>query len=429
MYFFSILLFIFLSVSLPANVQLIKKENIDSNTTLLVIGGIHGDEPGGYFSASLLATHYTINSKNLWIIPNLNRESIIEDNRGIHGDMNRKFASIKKMDKDRAIVEEVKKIILEKKVSLVLNLHDGHGFYRQKDNGSIFNPTAWGQTCVIDQCNLKQDQPFGNLNNIALTVKNNVNKRLLKEHHSFNVKNTKTKYDDEAMQLSLTYFAVTNNKPAFAIETSKNLSTLAQKVFYQLLAIEEYMKIMDIKYKRDFELNVKNLSTILKDYGTLKINNTILLNLCDIKNTLSFIPIKSESNMFNFSHPLGVVKKYKGKFIVFVGNKKITELKPQYFKLSQTCSEDFTLEVDGKSLKVKKATEFYVNDDFTVRTSKDYRVNIIGFSAKGYLDESGLEISMKGLNRKFSLDKESKVYRIEIYKNDEFCSMLMVHFK
>jgi len=412
-----------------AGIQLIKKENSDSNTTLLVIGGIHGDEPGGYFAASLLATHYKITSKNLWIIPNLNQESIIANNRGIHGDMNRKFSSIAKKDRDKPIIDEVKEVILSKKVSLVLNLHDGHGFYRQKDNGSIFNPTAWGQTCVIDQCNLKQDQPFGNLNNIALTVKNNVNKQLLKEHHSFNVKNTNTKYKDEEMQLSLTYFAVTNNKPAFAIETSKNLSSLAQKVFYQLLAIEEYMKIMGITYERSFNLNEASISKIIINYGTLNINDTILLNLRDIKNTLSFIPIKSESNVFNFSHPLGVIKRVRGEFQVFIGNNKITKLRPQYFKLSSICSENFSVEVDEKPLKIEKATEFYVNDDFKVIKSNGYRVNVIGFHAKNKFDESEIRISLKDLNPRFSLDKNNKIYRIEFYKNDEFCSMLMVHFK
>jgi len=203
------------------NIQLIKKENKDSNTTLLVIGGIHGDEPGGYFAASILSTHYKITSKNLWIVPNLNKKSIQSHSRGLNGDMNRKFAYIKKYDKDTEIIKGIKKIILSKKVSLVLNLHDGHGFYRKENHGKIFNPNAWGQTCVIDQCQLNENQPFGNLNTIALEVKDNMNKKLLQEHHSFNVKNTKTKFDDEAMQHSLTYFAVTNNKPAFAIESSK----------------------------------------------------------------------------------------------------------------------------------------------------------------------------------------------------------------
>jgi hypothetical protein len=418
-----------LSCVLSANINLIKKENNDSNTTLLVIGGIHGNEPGGYFTASILATHFTITSKNLWIIPNLNKESIIANQRGIHGDMNRKFSYVEDNDKDKKIITEVKKIILSKKVSLVLNLHDGHGFYRKENQGSIFNPNAWGQTCVIDQCKLKQKQLFSNLNNIAETVKNNVNKKLLKKHHSFNVKNTNTKYEDEAMQLSLTYFAVTNDKPAFAIETSKNLSTLSQKIFYQFLAIEEYMKIMGVTFKRDFALNEVEITKIIKDYGTLVINHNFLLNLNNIKKSLSYIPIESKSNEFYFSNPLGEVKRRRGKYLVYIGNKLVTILKPQYFKISRNCQKKYTFVVDGKNIFLPKASEFYVNDDFKVIKSKDYRVNVIGYYKKGQSDESQIDISLKKMNTKYSIDNNNKIYRVEFYKNDEFCSMLLVHFK
>ena len=427
--FIFIFIFLLFNISLSAKIQLIKKENSDSNTTLLVIAGIHGNEPGGYFAASILTTHYTITSKNLWIVPNLNQESIRRNKRGVHGDMNRKFSVVKDKDKDKEIIKEIKKTILAPKVSLVLNLHDGHGFYRKENQGTVFNPNAWGQTCVIDQCDLKQDQPFGNLNNIALTVKNNINKKLLKEHHSFDVKNTNTQYDDEAMQLSLTYFAVTNNKPAFAIETSKNLSTLTHKVFYQLLAIEEYMNIMGIKFIRNFNFNETEISKILNNYGTLSINNNILLNLRDIKKSLSYIPIKSKSNVFKFSHTLGDIKKINGKYLVFIGNKQVTSLRPQYFKLSTNRREKFDIEVDGKIISLQNASEFYVNDDFKVIKSKKYRVNIIGYQAKRKMDESEVIISLKNLNKNYSVDKQHKVYRVEFYKNDEFCSMLMVHFK
>ncbi|MEN4045478.1 M99 family carboxypeptidase catalytic domain-containing protein [Sulfurimonas sp. NWX367] len=426
---FNICLALLFSSVLNANIQLIKKENSDSNTTLLVIGGIHGNEPGGYFAASILATHYTVTSKNLWIIPNLNKESIMANKRGIHGDMNRKFSHIKKDDKDRKIIQEVKKIILSKKVSLVLNLHDGHGFYRKQNQGSIFNPNAWGQTCVIDQCRLQQKQLFGDLNTIAETVKNNINKKLLKKHHSFNVKNTNTKYEDEAMQLSLTYFAVTNDKPAFAIETSKNLSSLSQKVFYQLLAIEEYMKIMGITYKRDFELNAAQITNIIKNYGTLVINHNILLNLNDIKNSLSYIPIKSKSNEFYFSHPLGEVKRKQGRYLIYIGNKLVTTLKPQYFKMSDYCPEKYTIVIDNNEVSLPKASEFYVSDDFKIVKSKKHRVNVIGYYKKNRVDESQINISLKELNKHYSVDNNNKTYRIEFYKNDEFCSMLLVHFK
>ena len=427
--FFYILLLSIFSSNINADIQLIKKENSDSNTTLLVIAGIHGNEPGGFFSASILATNYTIKSKNLWIIPNLNQKSIIKNRRGIHGDMNRKFSVMKTNDKDKQIINDVKKIILSKKVSLVLNLHDGHGFYRKKNQGSIFNPTAWGQTCVIDQCNLKQDQEFGNLNTIALTVKDNVNKKLIQKHHSFNVKNTKTKYIDEAMQLSLTYFAVTNNKPAFAIETSKNLSSLSQKVFYQLLAIEEFMKIMHIKFERNFEFNEKNIKKMIINYGSVSINGNINLNFSNIKKSLRFIPIKSNNNKFIFSHPLGDFKKVRGNYELYVGNQRITVLKPDYFKISKKCPERLDVVIDGKAVSVKAASDLQINADFKVVKNRNFRANIIGFRKKGHVNESGLDITFKDLDPNYSIDKKHRKYRLEIYDKDKFCSMSILDFK
>ena len=423
-----LLLSIGFSTLVANNIQLIKKENTDSNTTLLVIGGIHGDEPGGYFSAAILASHYQINSKNLWVIPNLNKKSIQKNRRGIHGDMNRKFATLRKNDRDKKIIKEIKKIILTKKVSLVLNLHDGHGFYRKKNQGNIFNPSAWGQTCVIDQCTLKKDQPFGNLDNIAKTVKRNMNKKLIKEHHSFNVRNTNTKFDDEAMQLSLTYFAVTHNKPAFAIESSKNLSSLSQKVFYQLLAIEEFMNIMKIGFSRDFQLNEKSLANIINNYGKVSINNNVFLNLSNIKKSLRFIPIKSKGNNFKFSNILGSVRKEHGKFIIYIGNKKITTLKPDYFKMSNSCISNFDIVTDGINKTIPWNKDFYVKDNFKIIAQDDIRVNIIGFKSKKYRNENNLKINFKNLQSWYAVDKAKKTYRVEFYKDDKFCFMSKVHF-
>ena len=424
---FLLLLFLLSLTYLEADIQLIKRENPDSNTTLLVIGGIHGNEPGGYFAPAILATHYKIKSKNLWIVPNLNADSIVANRRGIHGDMNRKFAYMKKNDLDRKIVEGIKKIILSKNVSLILNLHDGHGFYRKENQGSIFNPSAWGQTCVIDQCELKTSRKFGSLDEIAQSVKDSINKKLIKKHHKFNVKNTKTKFHDEAMQLSLTFFAVTHNKPAFAIETSKYLSNLNQKVFYQLVAIEEYMKIMGIEFTRDFDLTEQGVGKIITNYGTLTINNNIKIDLSDIKKSLSYVPLKSAHNEFIFSHPLGEVKKVNGNYQLFIGNKHISTLKPQHFKIAKNCQKKLDFIVDEKEISLANNAQVNVIKSFKVVTTKKQRVNIIGFHAKG--DESDRTISLKKLNKRYSVDKSHKVYRVEFYKKDKFCSMVMVHFK
>lgn len=422
--------YLFLISTLYADLQLIKKENNDSNTTLLVIAGIHGNEPGSYFAGSILATHYNITSKNLWIVPNLNKDSIMADKRGIYGDMNRKFSQISKDDKDKQIVSEIKKLILSKNVSLVLNLHDGHGFYRKKSQGNIFNPNAWGQTCVIDQCKLDQNQSFGNLNQIASQVKKSLNLKLIEEHHAFDVRNTKTKFEDEQMQLSLTYFAVTNNKPAFAIESSKNLSSLSQKVYYQLLAIEEFMKIMGINFTRNFNFNEHSIEKILQKNGYIRINDNISLDLSKIKKTLSYLPIESKSNTFKFSNLLGNIKKINNNYVVYIGNKKITTLKPQYFELAQNCPSTIEVIADSKKLFIEKASSFSVKDNFKIiNNDNNLRVNIIGFKKQNVVNESGILVDREVLNKKFSIDIENKNYRIEFYKDKKFCSMLNVYFK
>ena len=92
---FFVLISTYLSASTVIDFDLIKKGE-DNNNTLLIIGGIQGDEPGGFVSASVLSTHYEITSGSVWVVPNLNFNSIIERSRGPYGDMNRKFANLSK---------------------------------------------------------------------------------------------------------------------------------------------------------------------------------------------------------------------------------------------------------------------------------------------------------------------------------------------
>ena len=202
-----------------------------------------------------------------------------------------------------------------------------------------------------------------------------MNKKLLKEHHSFDVRNTNTKFDDEAMQLSLTYFAVINNKPVFAIESSKNLSLLSQKVFYQLRTIEKLMNIVGTTYTKKFRLDKKNLNKIIKNYGKLRINGNFPLNLTNIKKSLSFIPIESKSNVFKFSNPLGSIVKRRKIFTVLI--RKVLTLKPQYFKMAATCVEKFDVIIGGNIVSLNETSDIVVIDDFNIVNENSYRVNVI----------------------------------------------------
>lgn len=409
--------------------NLYKKESKEKGNTLLVIGGIHGDEPGGYFAPAFLEKYYMIKKGNVWIIPNLNGDSIMANTRGLYNDMNRKFSNIEKDDPDFFVVERLKKIILEKEVNLVLNLHDGFGFYREKYENAIFNPNAWGQATIIDQEKIHGLDKFGNLDEIASRVNDTLNgDKLFENYHSFGVKNTETKYKDEQQQLSLTFFAVTHNKPAFAIETSKNITDLTHKVIYQLKAIEEFMNIMHIEFERNFDINnYKDVEKKILEFGKLEINKNIVFDLNDIKRVTRFVPLKSENNDFKFEHSLGAVRYNDNRYEVFIGNIKITDLYPQTFEIVDY-DKQVKIEVDGKIVNSNFAKEIEVKDSFKIIKS-DFRVNIIGFSKDGLDSEDDVLVKKSDILDNYSADNNKNKYRVEFYKDGKFYGMIIINFK
>ncbi|WP_323664863.1 M99 family carboxypeptidase catalytic domain-containing protein [Aliarcobacter butzleri] len=406
-----------------------KKEAQTPSHTLLIIGGIHGDEPGAYFAPAFFEKYYKITKGSVWVIPNINGDSIIANQRGIYNDMNRKFSVIEKDDPDYFIIERVKKIILDKKVDLILNLHDGHGFYRETHENAIFNPKAWGQATIIDQDKINGLDKFGDLDKIATQVKNNLNKdKLFQEFHFFGVKNTQTKFKDEQMQLSLTYFAITNNKPAFAIETSKNITDLTEKVIYQLKSIEEFMKIMDIEFQRDFDINnYEEVKKRLFDFGEVKINENIAFDLSDTRKILRFIPLKKENNEFKFENSLGATKIVDNKYEVYIGNINITNLFPQIFDIKEY-KDSIKIEVDGKVINTKLGEVIDVKNSFKIVKNDFFRVNVIGFSKSGVDSEDDILLKKSDMVDSFSIDTNNKQYRVEFYKDNNFYGMITINF-
>ncbi|MFX4208658.1 M99 family carboxypeptidase catalytic domain-containing protein [Aliarcobacter butzleri] len=406
-----------------------KKESQTPSHTLLIIGGIHGDEPGAYFAPAFFEKYYKITKGSVWVIPNINGDSIIANQRGIYNDMNRKFSVIEKDDPDYFIIERVKKIILDKKVDLILNLHDGHGFYRETHENAIFNPKAWGQATIIDQDKINGLDKFGDLDNIATKVKNNLNKdKLFQEYHSFGVKNTQTKFKDEQMQLSLTYFAVTNNKPAFAIETSKNITDLTEKVIYQLKSIEEFMKIMEIEFQRDFDINnYEEVKKRLFDFGEVKINENIAFDLSDSRKILRFIPLKKENNEFKFENALGATKIVDNKYELYIGNINVTNLFPQIFDVKEY-KDSIKIEVDGKVINTKLGEIVDVKNSFKIVKNDFFRINVIGFSKTGVDSEDDILLKKSDMVDNFSIDTNNKQYRVEFYKDNNFYGMITINF-
>ncbi|MDR2456131.1 MAG: hypothetical protein LBE49_06015, partial [Deltaproteobacteria bacterium] len=129
----------------PQELEIYKIYGRLEGPTIMIMGGIQGDEPGAFMSADLYVD-IALKRGNLIVVPRANFKSIILFDRGPDGDMNRKFDGVQDKDPDRDRIEIIKNLMAES--DLFLNLHDGSGFFRDTWESEMANPERYGQ-CII----------------------------------------------------------------------------------------------------------------------------------------------------------------------------------------------------------------------------------------------------------------------------------------
>ncbi|MFO7750435.1 MAG: M14/M99 family metallopeptidase [Desulfobacteraceae bacterium] len=216
--------------------------------TLLLIGGIQGNEPGGVLAADLYAD-FSLEKGNLIVVPRANFPSILHKRRKINQDMNRKFADDSVANYEAKVVKVLKQLIRES--DCLLNLHEGSGFYSPKDRGPLRNPSRFGQSIIADAGYFQgqSGRVTLDLKTMAETVIKKINTRIVDPDHYFHFNNHKTEARDSShkeQRKSATYFALyTCSIPAFGIESAKSLP-LEQKVRQHIYAINAFMEMFDI---------------------------------------------------------------------------------------------------------------------------------------------------------------------------------------
>lgn len=433
--FFSYFLFTIASNPVPVlDFEVVKKETGNS-PTLLLIGGIQGDEPGGFNATNIFLKNYQILKGNVWVVPVLNKHSMLLNHRGIYEDMNRKFATLPKTDPEYDVIEHIKSLIINPEVDAILHLHDGSGFYRPTYVNTNMNPDRWGACSIIDQEYLA-DSKFPNLGVIADNTISYINKHLIKPEHKYHKRDTKTAKGDIEMEKALTFFAVKNKKSAFANEASKNLS-LEERVYYHLLAIEGIMQELGIQYERKFKLSPQNIYHLINDAKlNIEIEDNIKLPIYGLKSELNFFPLPKKSiqsiKVTGDSYLMGLSPRDNQQIFVKYGNKLATKLNPQYFDFDYSLKQ-VKIKVDGKIQEFKIGSIIDVKKSFEIIPLEDYRANIIGFvlpkdNAKKP-NEVGVEITLNMCQSRFSIDKKEKIYRIEFYKGELFSGMVLIRFQ
>lgn len=394
--------------------------------TVLIVGGIQGDEPGGFSAAALLATHYRYDKGTVLVIPNLNFPSIIKRSRGLHGDMNRKFAVLQESDPEYATVRRLQGIITRPEIDIILNLHDGGGFYRPTWESDTHNPKRWGQSVIIDQEELP-GVAFGNLGENARAVTTEVNTRLIAAPHALYVRNTHTGDGDAEMAKSLTWFALNNGKAAYGLEVSKNFG-VKERAYYQLCMVEAFLRIAGVEFERDFPLNPDGvLAALGRDVYAGFMDNRLVLPLSGARrNLMGSIPLpEGGEKTLSANMPIVAVSGERGKLTIHYGNNMVTSFRPEWRERDDSI-DSVSVVVDGEEQVVRFGDEIRPGESFLVKKTPGCRVNAIGASLGA--DESGMQIRRRDFRKNYSLDTAGDIYRVEVYRGKRYAGTFTVRF-
>jgi len=208
--------------------------------TVMVQGGIQGDEPTGFLAAQLLTKSRVVKG-NLIVVPRANVPSIHVHQRAVNVDMNRRFDRDYNQFYEDRLARAVRFLLSQS--SALIHLHEGSGFYDPVYVSPLRNPSRWGQSIIID-ANTHDQLDLARLVNNALEE---INATVKEQDYQFKLFNTRTFESDsryaQEMRKSLTFYALTNlNIPAMAVEVSKNIGALGWKVKHQVYATSVLLK-------------------------------------------------------------------------------------------------------------------------------------------------------------------------------------------
>ncbi len=396
----------------PLDFEIDKKE-IDSTPTLLLIGGIQGDEPGGFNATNVFLMRYKILNGSVWVVPVLNRHSMLLNDRGIYDDMNRKFAHIAPNDPEKFIIEHIKETIKSPQVSAILHLHDGSGYFRATYQSALLNPNRWGNCTVIDQDTL-EGVKYGELLQNATFIINRINTHLLKPIHQYHTHNTQTALKDKEMQKALTFYAINQQKAAYANEASKELN-VQERVYYHLLAIEAMLDIMGIQFERDFELSPSGVYKVINDTSLDfsfegKMPHFPLFGLRD---TIANFPYPKDKDPLQIAidsraRILGTLPKNNTLSLKY-GNRVMTKFTPKYIQFDDSL-ESINATIDSSEQTIKLGSIVSLKNAIEFQNIQGYTIKVIG------LNNNAKPISKANLSHQASIDKAGNLYRVEIYR-------------
>ncbi len=424
--------------------------------TLLIVGGIQGDEPGGFLAADFFVD-LTLEKGNLIVVPRANFPSILKQERQINQDMNRKFMDDDISNYETKVVTVLKKLICES--DCFLNLHEGSGFYSPNWAGPNRNPKKFGQSIIADEAFLEkgEKQAAVNLEDMAQKVITRINAQIKDPVHFFQFNNHRTSHPDslhKEQRRSATYYALNVCKiPAFGIESAKSLP-LEQKVRQHILAVDGFMDLMGIvpqtpgidlkKPEMQYMIISVNgsIPVVVGEMQHLKINSGDVIQVHDIVTNYErglSVDVIGAGNEFNDmkkrlriteSTRIEAKKDFYACGSVFLdieapkGERAVSSLtvsesrKADYLRYKISINGDIRVLENYSRLKIRQGDKLIIVDILSGDVNpSEYVVNFKGFVGnnssnngedRGYLIDTGADVLMP----RYSLDKKGQKYRV-----------------
>lgn len=117
-------------------------ESSEPGPTLMVLGGVHGDEIAGWRAAERLVAEYRPDRGRLVVVPRANAAAVEANRRGAPdlSDLNRRFPT--GQAPVGATANDIWNLILQVQPDWFLDLHEGYDFHN-------LNPNSVGQTVIV----------------------------------------------------------------------------------------------------------------------------------------------------------------------------------------------------------------------------------------------------------------------------------------
>lgn len=248
--------------------------------TIMIQGGIQGDEVSGFVCAQIL-TRGKVRRGSLIIVPRANLPSVHMQSRQVNVDLNRRFDRDYAQYYEDRLARAIRHLLSG--CDAFIHLHEGSGFYHPTYVDSLRNPSRWGQSIIIDT------PVYKNRIYLAKTVNNvlnDLNPGIVPADYRFQLFNTDTFSSNTShpeQRSSLTYYALNNvGIPAVAVEVSKNINTLPWKVRHMLQATE--LLISQFGVEAEFpELSDEELSWPYSDRLPITINGREISSGCTLR--------------------------------------------------------------------------------------------------------------------------------------------------